>query len=108
MRLGPPASSWSALSRFRSAWRARTEPSPSCRNQPASNVIWMGADSRALNGGGVETMQYMLAIYGDERVADSMPREQMTEIINAYMSYTQALRDAKVLVGSNRLRPTSA
>ena len=53
-------------------------------------------------------MQYMLAIYGDERATESMPREQMTEIINAHMAYSQALRDAKVLVGSNRLRPTSA
>ena len=53
-------------------------------------------------------MQYLLAVYGDERAAEGMPREQMTEIINAYMVYTQALRDAQVLVGSNRLRPTSA
>jgi hypothetical protein len=68
----------------------------------------MGADSGALDDGGVETMQYLLAIYSDERAAESMPREQMTEIVSAYMAYTQALRDAKVLVGSNRLRPTSA
>jgi hypothetical protein len=53
-------------------------------------------------------MQYMLAVYGDERAGESMPREQMTEIINAYMAYGEALRDAKVLVASNRLRPTSA
>jgi len=52
-------------------------------------------------------MQYMLAIYGDERAAESAPREQTTEIVNAYMAYTKALQDAKVLVGSNRLRPTS-
>jgi hypothetical protein len=68
----------------------------------------MGADSWALDDGGVETMQYLLAIYGDEQATEAMPREQVTEIINAYMAYTQALRDAKVLVGSNRLRPTSA
>src|SRR5277367_5394340 len=68
----------------------------------------MGADSRALDQRGVETMEYILAVYGDERAVESMPREQMTEIIDAYMAYTQALRDAKVLVGSNRLRPTSA
>src|SRR5260370_8591924 len=68
----------------------------------------MGADSWALDDGGVEAMQYLLAIYGEERAVESMPREQMTEIINAYMAYTQALRDAKVLVGSNRLRPTSS
>ena len=53
-------------------------------------------------------MQYLLAIYSEEKAAESMPREQMTEVVNAYMGYTQALRDAKVLVGSNRLRPTSA
>jgi hypothetical protein len=53
-------------------------------------------------------MQYMLAIYGDERAAETTPREQITEIVNAYMAYTQALRDAKVLVASNRLKPTSA
>jgi hypothetical protein len=38
-------------------------------------------------------MQYMLAIYGDEREAESTPREQMTEIINAYMAYTKAVQD---------------
>jgi hypothetical protein len=53
-------------------------------------------------------MQYMLAIYGDERAAESTPREEMNEIINAYMAYTKALQDAKVLVASNRLRLTSA
>ena len=53
-------------------------------------------------------MQYMLAVYGDERATESAPREQMTEIVNAYMAYTKALQDAKVLVASNRLRPTSA
>src|ERR1700739_1214999 len=53
-------------------------------------------------------MQYLLAVYGDERAAESTPSAPMTEIINAYMAYTQALRDAKVLVASNRLRPTSA
>jgi hypothetical protein len=53
-------------------------------------------------------MEYMLLIYNDERAAQSVPREQMTEIVNAYMAYTQALRDAKVWVASNRLKPTSA
>jgi hypothetical protein len=53
-------------------------------------------------------MQYMLMIYGDERAAESMPREEMTEIVNAYMAYTRTLHDAKVFVASNRLKPTSA
>ena len=53
-------------------------------------------------------MQYMLLIYGDERATEAMPREQMTEIINAHMAYAQELKDAKVWVASNRLRPISA
>jgi hypothetical protein len=53
-------------------------------------------------------MQYMLLIYSDERANEALTREQMTEIVGAYMAYTQALHDAKVLVASNRLRPTSA
>jgi hypothetical protein len=52
-------------------------------------------------------MQYLLLIYSDERANAALPREQMNEIVNAYMAYGEALRDAKVLVGSNRLRPTS-
>jgi len=35
-------------------------------------------------------MQYILLVYDDERAAESVPREQTTEIINAYMTYTQA------------------
>ena len=53
-------------------------------------------------------MQYMLLIYGDDRANEAVPREQMTEVINAYMAYTQALKDSKVWVASNRLRPTTA
>ena len=53
-------------------------------------------------------MQYLLAIYGDERAVESMPREQVTEMINAYMAFTRALHDANVWVASNRLRATSA
>jgi hypothetical protein len=52
-------------------------------------------------------MQYMLLIYGDERATAAFTREQMTEIIDAHMAFGQALRDAKVWVGSNRLRPIS-
>lgn len=53
-------------------------------------------------------MRYMLLIYGEQRAAENTPREQVIEIFNAFMAYTEALRDAKVLAASNRLRPTSA
>ena len=53
-------------------------------------------------------MQYMLLIYGDERAVESAPPEQTTGIIDSYMAYTRALQDARVLVASNRLRPSAA
>ena len=53
-------------------------------------------------------MQYLLLIYSDERANAALPREQVSEIVGAYMAYGEALRDSKVLVGSNRLKPTSA
>jgi hypothetical protein len=53
-------------------------------------------------------MQYILLIYGDERATAAFTREQMTEIVGAHMAYGQALRDARVFVGSNRLRPIAA
>jgi hypothetical protein len=53
-------------------------------------------------------MQYVMLIYSDEQANEALTREQTTEIVGAYMAYGEALRDAKVLVGSNRLRPTSA
>jgi len=53
-------------------------------------------------------MEYMLLIYSEERTAATMPPAQVQEMVGAYMAFTQALRDANVLRGSNRLRPTSA
>ena len=53
-------------------------------------------------------MQYLLLIYGEERVYENATREQTNEIVAAFMAYSQALSDGKVLVASNRLRPTSA
>ena len=53
-------------------------------------------------------MQYILLIYSDERANAAFTRERITEIVDAHMAYGQALRDARVLVGSNRLRPIAA
>ena len=53
-------------------------------------------------------MQYLLLIYGEERAYENATREQTNEIVAAFMAYSQALSDGKVLVASNRLRPTSA
>src|SRR3984885_272203 len=53
-------------------------------------------------------MEYMLLVYSEEDALKSLPQAQVQGIVDAYTVYTQALRDADVLRGSNRLRPTSA
>ena len=53
-------------------------------------------------------MEYMLLVYSEEQVLAAMPPQRKEEMIGAFMAYTQALRDAGVLRGSNRLRPVSA
>ena len=52
-------------------------------------------------------MQYMLLIYSDERANAALTQEQMSEIVGAHLAFGAALREARVLVGSNRLSPTS-
>ncbi len=52
-------------------------------------------------------MQYLLLIYGNEQAMENATPEQTSGMVAAYMAYTQALRDAGVLAGSNRLKPTA-
>jgi hypothetical protein len=51
-------------------------------------------------------MQYLLALYADESRFAQMTPEQQKQGYAAYMAYSQALQEAGVLVGSNRLRPS--
>lgn len=52
-------------------------------------------------------MQYLLAIFSDESGWQKMTTEQQQQGTAAYMAYTEALKSAGVLVGSNRLRPSA-
>jgi hypothetical protein len=52
-------------------------------------------------------MQYILLIYADESRFQSMSQQQAGEAVAAYGAYTAALRQAGVLLASDRLRPTS-
>jgi hypothetical protein len=49
-------------------------------------------------------MKYMLLIYTNEAALQSMPKEAISP---AYMAYTEAMKKAGVLVGGERLAPTS-
>ena len=52
-------------------------------------------------------MQYLLALHIDESGWGSMTPEQQKQGTAAYMAYSEALKAAGALVGSNRLRPSS-
>lgn len=52
-------------------------------------------------------MQYLLMLYSDESGWGKMTPEEQQQGYAAYTAYTQALREAGALAGSNRLQPTS-
>jgi hypothetical protein len=52
-------------------------------------------------------MQYLLMLYSDEAGWSNMPPAQQEQGMAAYSAYTEALKKAGVLAGSNRLRPIS-
>jgi len=53
-------------------------------------------------------MQYMLLIYTNESAMAAAREKMGNEILPAYVAYTKAMQDSGVLVGGNRLRPTSS
>lgn len=52
-------------------------------------------------------MQYLLLLHANEESFTSMTPEQQQKGVAAYMAYTEALVQAGVYVGSNRLRPAA-
>ena len=53
-------------------------------------------------------MQYLLLIYGNEAGMQSASKADMEQMMAAYGAYTQAMKTAGVMVGSNRLKPTGS
>jgi len=52
-------------------------------------------------------MQYLLTLYSDEKAWPAMTEEQKKQGYAAYMAYSEALKQAGALKGSNRLQPTT-
>ncbi len=50
-------------------------------------------------------MRYIFHLFADEAQFANRTPEQAEATLNAYIAYTQALKDAGVYVGSDRLRP---
>ena len=53
-------------------------------------------------------MQYLLMLHAEEAGWERLTKEQQQQGAAAYMAYGEALKQAGVLRGSNRLRPSSA
>jgi hypothetical protein len=51
-------------------------------------------------------MQYLLLLFSDERAWSRMSGEEQARGVAAYRAYTEALKEAGVWVGSNRLQGT--
>jgi hypothetical protein len=53
-------------------------------------------------------MQYALLIYTNEAAAAAASEQQGREMLGEYMAYGEAMQKAGIMVGGERLRPTSA
>lgn len=53
-------------------------------------------------------MQYLLLIYGNEAGMQAASTEQIGQMSAAYGAYTEAMKKAGVIVGGERLRPSTS
>lgn len=53
-------------------------------------------------------MQYLFALYQDESAWPKMTKQEQEQGVAAYAAYTEALKTAGVLKGSNRLQPSAS
>ena len=53
-------------------------------------------------------MKYMLLIYGKEASLQARSKAEIDQSMGAYRAYTEALTKAGVIVGGERLRPTTS
>jgi len=53
-------------------------------------------------------MKYILLIYGNEAAMQAASKEETDRMHAAYMAYTEAMKNAGVIAGGERLRPSSS
>lgn len=53
-------------------------------------------------------VQYILMIYGNEAAMQSASKTDIDQMMAAYGAYTEALKKAGVMVGGDRLHPSSS
>jgi hypothetical protein len=82
---------------------------PACRNPArSSDTAQAGRIGSAVSLAKEITMKYLLLIYGNEAAMLSASQETVGQMMAAYGAYTEAVKKAGILVGSNRLRPTAS
>lgn len=52
-------------------------------------------------------MQYLLLIYADEKVYQSMTKDEGAKMLGDFHGYTESIRASGQLLGSNRLQPVA-
>jgi hypothetical protein len=73
-----------------------------------SRVMGMAAQDASPEPRMEDAMKYMLLIYRDEAAMQAASQAQIEQTMGAYLAYTEALRKAGVIVGGDRLQPTSS
>jgi hypothetical protein len=54
-----------------------------------------------------KAMQYLLMIHSDEKAMQSAPKDAVGNMLAAYGAYTNAMKEAGVHIGGERLQPSS-
>ena len=53
-------------------------------------------------------MQYMMLLYRSEGMRETASKAEMDQMMAAYVAYTEAIKNAGILVGSDRLHPAAS
>ena len=88
--------------------RAARDSFGPCRNPVPSNVIGPPEHDARPQQATETTMKYMLLIYGNEAGMQKASKADIEQMMGAYGAYTEALQKAGVIVGGDRLGPSSA
>jgi len=78
-----------------------------CRISALSRVIGSAAHDAKPEPMKEHPMKYMLLIYGNEAGMQAASKAQTEQMMGAYVAYTEAMQKAGVLVGGDRLQPST-
>jgi hypothetical protein len=77
------------------------------RNPAGPNVIEPAGQGARPQSMKEIPMKYLLLIYGNEAALEAASKSDVEKMLPAYAAYTEALKKAGVIVGGDRLRPST-